>query len=175
MNRFSRVSGVLAYVTLLFASVLIVSALSFLALPDVSREILVDATPGLTSGSEISPRVLYGVHAAAWLVLGVNLFMLWHVYSLFCLYSQNETLSNRCGLHVRRIGLGLVLLPFAVTVYRAASSVLLSWHNAPGERELVLAIDVQTLGFAIGGVLLMLVGATIREATVIADENRSFV
>ncbi len=175
MTRISSVSGVLAYVTLGFAAVLIISAVALLALPDVSRNILVDTNPRLTTADVISAPVLYSVHAAGWLVLGVNLYMLWHIYSLFCLYSQNETLSNRCGSHVRRIGLGLILLPVTITVYRAVSSVLLSWHNAPGERELVVSIDVQALGFAIGGTLLMLVGATIREATAIAEENRSFV
>lgn len=175
MTRISRISGVLAYVTLAFASLLIISAVGLLVLPDLSREILVDTTPGLTTVDEITLPVLYGVHAAGWLVLGVNLFMLWHIYCLFCLYSQNETLSNRCGRHVRRIGLGLVLFPVAVTVYRAVSSVLLSWHNAPGERALIISLDVQALGFAIGGVLLMFVGATIREATAIAEENRGFV
>lgn len=175
MFPLARIAGVLSYATLFLMSVLVISALVFLIMPDLARDVLLGAMPGVPQDAEITLPLLYGLQAVAWGVLGLNLYVLWHIYALFCLYAMNETLSNRCGHHVRRIGIGLMLFPVAATLYRAAASVLISWNNGPGERELVLAIDVQGLGFAIGGALLVLIGTTIRQATAIAEENRGFV
>ncbi|WP_050930663.1 hypothetical protein [Aestuariivita boseongensis] len=175
MSNLPRIAGVLSYATLLLISILVISALVFLIMPDLARSFLLGSLPAGAPETAVTGPILYGVQAAAWVVLGVNLFVLWHIYCLSSLYAMRETLSDRCGHHVRRIGLGLILFPVVTTAYGALSSVLLSWHNPPGERELVLAINVQGLGFAIGGALLLLIGTTIRHATAIAEENRSFV
>ena len=175
MPRFSRFATILSYATLLLMSVLVVSAVIFLIMPQLAFDVLASQIPGQSADMPVTTPIIYGLQAAGWVVLGLNLYVLWHIYSLFSLYALDETLSDRCGFHIRRIGVGLILFPVATTVYRAVASVLLSWQNAPGERELVLAIDVQGLGFAIGGALLLLIGTTIRQATAIAAENRGFI
>jgi len=68
-----------------------------------------------------------------------------------------------------------MLLPVAAAFYGAVASVLLNWGNGPGARELTLAINVQGLGFVVGGALLMFVGTTIRRASEIAEDYKGFV
>jgi hypothetical protein len=175
MLSVKRSAALLSFVTLLLIGGLILAGATFLFMPELARDILVSAAP--VSRMDVPPGValLYGLQAAGWVVLGLNLFVLWHIHSLFRLYARGDALSSRCGLHLRRIGLGLMLLPPGATFYGIVSSVLLSWGNGPGARELAIAVNVQSLGFLVGGALLLFVGMTIREASEIAEENRGFV
>lgn len=175
MLSVKRSATVLSLATLVLMGALILAAVTVLIVPELARDILVDAAP--VSRMDVPPGVpvLYGLQAAGWVVLGLNLFVLWHIRNLFRLYSTGDALSIRCGLSLRRIGLGLMLLPLGMVFYGIVSSVLLSWNNGPGARELTLAVSVQSLGFVVGGALLLFVGTTIRDACDIAEENRGFI
>jgi hypothetical protein len=175
MPRVQRIASVLSYATLVLMSVLVLAAITFLIQPEMARDILLDAAPVGRMDVPPGAGTLYILQIAGWPVLMLNLVVLWNMYALFCLYAQGDALSPSCGAHLRRIGLGLIVAPFLVMVYGAIASVLLTWENAAGARELTLAIDSQGLGFVIGGALLLFVGMSMREAAALAEENKGFV
>lgn len=175
MTRVQRTAAILSYATLVVMSGLVLAANLFLIQPDLARDILVDAAPVTRMDAPPGTGTLYLLQIAGWPVLAVNLWVMWNMYGLFRLYESGDALSPPCALRLRRIGLGLIVLPLLVMAYGAFASVLLTWGNAPGTRELTLAIDVQGMGFVIGGALLLLVGQSMREAAALAEENRGFV
>ncbi len=175
MTGVKRTAAILSYATLGLIGLVLLAALVFLVRPDLARGVLIDASPVVRMDTPPGTGTIYAVQAVGWLVLAVILFVLWHIHGLFRLYAQGQALSDPGGRRLRWIGIGLMLLPVAVTIFGAASSVLLSWNNGPGAREVSLGINLQAIGFVIGGALLLFVGMTIREAAEIAEDNRGFV
>lgn len=88
---------------------------------------------------------------------------------------QATVLSHQAARHISRIGLGLFALALCPLLLVPAQSALLSLNNDPGARSVSLGISGADIGFLLGAVLLTLLGRALREAAVIADENRSFV
>ncbi|WP_130409457.1 hypothetical protein [Thalassococcus sp. S3] len=174
-QRIRRWSQVFAYVTLA-AMILIAGVfLLFLFRPALAYDVLVDAAPSVQVAGEIGVTTIYALLAVGALSVAVQLFLLWGMYRLFSLYAAGEALTGECGDCVSRIGAALLALPVASVIYGMASSVLLSWQNPEGQRELTIALSLHSIGFLIGGALLLMVGITIRQAAQVAEENRGFI
>jgi len=173
--RTRRWARALSNLTIVVMVALAGGVLAVLVQPELGRQILLDAAPVGSVDREISTGTIYALLAVGVLSVAVQLILFWNMNGLFRLYAAGDALSAACGDYVRRIGLALLVLPATMVIYGMAASVLLSWDNPVGERQLVVSINMQSMGFFIGGALLLLIGITIRQAADIAEENRGFV
>lgn len=107
--------------------------------------------------------------------LALILWTLWNAFWLFRAYRAGEVVSLEIGRRIRRIGGTLVAFPFVSTVTSVLTSVVVSWNNPEGQRQLVLSIGSDAIVLVVTGAMLMMVGWSMVEAARIADENRQFV
>jgi hypothetical protein len=107
--------------------------------------------------------------------LALILWTLWNAFWLFRAYRAGEVVSLEIGRRIRRIGGTLVAFPFVSTAASVLTSIVVSWNNPEGQRQLVLSIGSDAIVMVVTGAMLMMVGWSMVEASRIADENRQFV
>jgi len=155
---------------------LILLAICLFVVPDFTRSIIMDNMgDDLTIAAPPSLPIVYAVLLVGSITLAVQLFVVWHMRALFGLYAEGEALSRACAVHISKVGLGLLVFPLTAVLFDMAASVLLTMGNPVGERELVLSFDSDEIAGALGGALLLLIGAAMKEATRQAEENRAFI
>lgn len=113
--------------------------------------------------------------AVAALPVGLGIYGLYWLRRLFGLYRQGRIFSvdnSRClkAFAWTQIASGL-LQPFV----GAALSVIVSWHNPPGERVLAIEVGSNTVGTILFGLLILVIAWVMGEASRVADENAQFV
>jgi hypothetical protein len=117
------------------------------------------------------------VLAGAWDLVSIlaPLVALAHLWTVFGEYAQTRIFSVRAlrGLH----GFARWMLATAVLTppFRAVMSVIATWQNGPGRRELNLLVtsgDYLTLLFA---VVVLAICSVMVEAARIAEDNKGFV
>ena len=84
---------------------------------------------------------------------------------LFARYRQGEILSDPCALHVLRIGQSLVVLAGLGVLLPTLQRLALTFDNPPGARVLAIGLDSGSLGMALAGGLLVVIGWVMREAS----------
>ncbi|MEL7115280.1 MAG: DUF2975 domain-containing protein [Pseudomonadota bacterium] len=146
-----------------------------LALEPPNRFDLLASFEGFVVANPLPNSVIWGVTLLGFLPLLPVVFVLISMRRLFGFYRCGETLSLRCALAIKRIGLG-VLLTFVVGVLTHSLQVLaLTMPNAPGERSLSIAFNSNDFALLLTGGLLLLIGWVMGEAVAVAEENRGFV
>ena len=106
---------------------------------------------------------------------GIVLLGLQRLWVLFGEYAFGRVFSQRALLSLRGfarcvLGLGLLSPP-----YSALMSVIVSWHNGPGHRQLSLNISSDDYGMLLFGAALLAISSAMAEAARAAEENAGFV
>lgn len=107
--------------------------------------------------------------------LGLILWSLWNAFWLFRAYRAGDIVTVGIGRSIRRMGIALLAFPFATTVTNLLSTMVISWNNPEGQRQVVLSVSSESMIMAITGAILVMVGWSMVEAARIVDENRQFV
>lgn len=107
--------------------------------------------------------------------LGAVLYILFHVRGLFGLYRKDAILTQPSATRIHAIGKGLFVLALVGPLTYMLQTLILTWHNPVGQRTLVLAINKDVFGFALIGVLMVIIGRAMTEAARMAEENRTFI
>lgn len=106
---------------------------------------------------------------------GIGLYGLLHLRRTFLESASGRSFSRDSVDGFRRFAWAVLFYVVSVPIMKAALSVVLSFHNPPGQR--VLAIELSSndvIGLFLAG-LLVAVGHIFAEAQSIAEENASFV
>jgi len=107
--------------------------------------------------------------------LGLAVFGLWQIRSLFSAFSHGEIFSVKTATYIHRTGIVILLSPILNIVFGAISSVLLTYDNPTGSRQLAISMSSDAIGLVIIGGLLIVIGWTMREAAGLQEENKQFV
>ncbi len=105
----------------------------------------------------------------------IGLYGLAHLRRTFVESAAGHSFSKASVDGFRRFAWAVLFYVISVPVMKAALSVVLSFHNPPGQR--VLAIELSSndvIGLFLAG-LLVAVGHIFAEARALAEENASFV
>ncbi len=117
--------------------------------------------------------------ALLWLSLSLPLLsglqLLWHVWRLFGHYGAGRVFDLTSVRHLQWLGWGLLALAAARPLSHTLAVLALSWHNPPGQRQLVLGISTDHYTLLMLGLVLVAMARIMRESVRVAQENAEFV
>ena len=153
------------------ALVEIITPLDVLISPDETIDVAdlerrVDEVPFL---QRLGIAVLFGI-AVSLLALSI-----WNIRQVFKRFQRMEFFSPKTLANVISIGVWLILFAVFDLISDPIGSLILTFDLPPGERSVELTLDGAEIFCLILGALMLLFGWILREAALIADENRQFV
>lgn len=191
-NRLARIRGLSRWMRglLIAAAALLIAALVglwfFTSEAVLARSLY--SFLGVTAPAYTDPAVpvpLPRLHLGfAYRVLGFALFgvvaalalrAIAHAYAMFSDFSRGEVLTAVTARHLRGIALLVTVFSVAVPVLKTVLMLVLTLANGPGERQLMIGIDVSDILLGLLGGLLFTLAWAMEEAAQVAEENRGFI
>lgn len=121
----------------------------------------------------VDPFTLRIMMAVGLLAIAVQLYVLNAIRALFSLYACGIFLSEENGRAITQIGLGLIALPLVRFVLEPIWSILLTLGAE--DVEVSISISSSGVGLTLGGILMLMIGQSMFEATRMRQENEAFV
>jgi hypothetical protein len=109
------------------------------------------------------------------LPLVAGLMLLWHVWRLFGHYAAGRVFDLASVRHLQWLGWGLLTLAAARPLSHTLAVLALSWHNPPGQRQLLVAINSDHYALLMLGLVLVAMARIMRESVRVAQENAEFI
>jgi hypothetical protein len=107
--------------------------------------------------------------------LTVILVALRHLWQLFGEYLHSRIFSARALISLRGFARWTLAAAFWSPIYRAVLSVIATWNNGPGKRELNIELSSNDYLVLLLGVVLLAIASVMVEAARIAKDNEGFV
>lgn len=175
LQRIRRLSGVLVLVCWALVLLLPLAWLWYWITSDAAQLALQAHLPagGIQPGLPAWQRVVSALVNAVPMVcvlLGV-----WQVKQCFEAFAQGQVFTAHATAHLRRFAGWIAAAALAAILTVPVISVLLTLHNLPGERQLVISLSsdhVFTLFFA---AVVWLMADIMGQGQAVAEENASFV
>ena len=173
--RLLRLSGVMVWLTSVGIILVIVLTILAFAFSDWTRNLLlarlgqVGATLPVTPGT----RLIAGAIVA--IPVGVMVFGLWHVRTLFREFAAGRVFTESAARHLQIFGATVLAQAPLGPLTSAALTVGLTIANPPGQRMLAVSFSIHDYFALIVGGVLFAAASAMREAARLADENASFV
>ncbi|WP_341368235.1 hypothetical protein [Yoonia sp. BS5-3] len=168
----AKLAGILRGATIAAMVALPIAIIGGLLATPLTPELYMDT---VAASPETSTAQLIAVVALNLISPFILLLTLNEMRILFEAYQRGEVLTDRSAKLIQRIGQGFLALAIIPFVLRPIQSVLLTWNNPPGGRSLAIGLDSDMLFFALSGGLIIVIGWAMREASVVASENKAFV
>ena len=130
---------------------------------------------GFAVSAEATPLQIAAALAVGAVPLLILLWTLLQMRRLFAGLAEGAVFTCATARHIRRTGQGFLALALSPVLTGPAQSVLLSWANPPGQRQLALTLGSDMLGYALVSGLLIVIGWAMAQAAEIEAENRAFV
>jgi len=181
LTRIRRVSGIMKWVVtvvlavILFFGVIITISI---ALPNefmIAADDTLDVADVERNLREVPQLQRVGIAALAAIAFTLLMIAGWNIRQVFNRFQQMEFFSPKTLANV--IAFGTWLIAFAVfdLISDPLGSFILTLDLPPGERQVDITLDGGEIFFLVLGALMLLFGWILREAALIADENRQFV
>lgn len=100
------------------------------------------------------------------------MFGIYSLKKLFNLYEREVVFSSQNAEYILKFGYNLIAWVAAKFVFVALISIALTINNVTGERMLVIQVDVSDIAMLISGLVVILISWTMREAAIMADEQK---
>jgi hypothetical protein len=172
--RFRRIALTARWMVAAGAALFCVNALGTWLFPDYAVHII----DSLVSTHVLAPlagwaRVAY----VLWDIpsLAVILVALWRLWQLFGEYLHSRIFSARALASLLGFARWTLVAAFWSPVYRAVLSVIVTWNNGPGKRQLVINFSSDDYFLLLVGVVLLAIASVMVEAARIAEDNEGFV
>lgn len=107
--------------------------------------------------------------------VGLLAFALFAVAEVFSVFAKGEWFVASIGQQLHRFGLALALYGATCPLMRTLMALLVTWNNPPGQKLLLIGFNGNDFVLALVGVLILLLGYAMREASRIADENSQII
>lgn len=133
---------------------------------------------------EVMPEMTYATPdvltlAVLWASLSLpllaGLFLLWHVWRLFGHYAVGRVFELAAVRHLQWLGSGLLFLSAARPLSHTLAVLVLTWHNPPGQRQLLVGISSDHYTLLMLGLVLVAMARIMRESARVAQENAEFI
>lgn len=105
----------------------------------------------------------------------IGLFMLWQAWQLFGAYGRGQVFGAPAIAPVRRLAWALVVSAVLRPLSTTLGMLLLTWHNPPGRRQLVVSVSWEDYLCVMFGGLLVAMAWAMTEASRIEQDNAGFV
>lgn len=120
----------------------------------------------------LTVAVLWG---ALSLPLLAGLFLLWQVWRLFGHYAAGRVFELAAVRHLQWLGSGLLVLAAFRPLSHTLAVLALTWHNPPGQRQLLVGISSDHYTLLMLGLVLVAMARIMRESARVAQENAEFI
>jgi hypothetical protein len=107
--------------------------------------------------------------------LAIILVVLLRLWQLFGEYLHSRIFSARALTSLRGFARWTLVAAFWSPVYRAVLSVIVTWQNGPGKRELTVDLSSDDYLMVLVGVVILAISSVMAEAARIAEDNEGFV
>lgn len=107
--------------------------------------------------------------------VALGLFALWQAWHLFSAYGRGVVFGPQASARLRVLGRCFVGAAVLRPATHTALMLVLTWHNPPGKRQLVLAVSSDDYLCLLFGGLLLAVSWAMAEARRLEQENAGFV
>ena len=172
--RFHRIARFARALVLAGGALFALNALGTWLFPDYATHVIqsqVDVKiAGPLTASTRAVYVLWDLPSLA--VILVALLRLWQ---LFGEYLHSRIFSARALTSLRGFARWTLVAAFWSPVYRAVLSVIVTWQNGPGKRELTINLSSDDYLMLLLGVVLLAISSVMAEAARIAEDNEGFV
>ncbi len=114
---------------------------------------------------------------ALWTLLPTALVLLalQRLWRLFGEYGQARVFSPRALLGLRGFARCLLAMALVSPVYGAVLSVIATWMNGPGKRQLNVSVSSDEYAMLLVGAVLLAISSVMAEAARVAEDNAGFV
>ena len=107
--------------------------------------------------------------------LAMILMTLYRLWQLFGEYLQLRVFGEDALSSLRSAARWILAAAVYSPIYRAGLSVIVSWQNGPGRRELTVNLGSDDYLMLVTGVVLLAISSVMVEAARIAKDNEGFV
>lgn len=123
----------------------------------------------------MTPALRLLAFLASMITAGLVVYAFWQIRLLFGLYERGAIFTEDNARILKRIAWAVVVTAPASVLKGSAMSVLLSWNNGPGQRELAVSLGTGELFALFAGVILLVISWVMGQAQAVWEENRQFV
>ena len=174
-DRLRRFSKAMAMLTTLGMLLIAIAMIAVFLVPDWTRNLLLARLGQAGHDLSLSPERLIAAAAITAVPVGVLLFGLWQVRTLFLNFVDGHVFTLASARLLRNFAGSVLAQAILGPISSTALMLAFTLDNPPGNRQLVITLSSQDyLALIVGGVLLA-VSWVMVEATRIADENASFI
>ncbi len=173
-QRFRRVARFVRGLILVGAVLLVANTVVAWFAPDYALKLIKTETDVQILGPlTLQTRVLY----ALWDLLTSAVFLtaLAHLWNLFGEYLHARVFSVRALASLRGFARWMLVAAVAAPVARALLSVIATWQNGPGHRQVVLNLSSDDYTMLLFGVVILAISSVMADAARIAEDNEGFV
>ncbi len=125
--------------------------------------------------AEIPQMQRVGLSVLTAIAIGILLVAGWNMRQVFKRFQDMEFFAPKTLANVIAFGVWLIAFGVYDLFSDPIGSLVLTYDYPPGKRALDISIDGGEFSFLILGSLMLLFGWILREAALIADENRQFI
>ena len=90
-------------------------------------------------------------------------------------FRTHDPLSLKSAKSVRFLGITIILYALSKIATFSLVVIALTYDNPPGTKEFAIAVDTHTLVTLMIGVIIVVIGHMLTEATRVAEENKQFI
>ncbi len=103
------------------------------------------------------------------------LYGLWNLRALFSCYAGGDVFGGAPSRYIRNVGFAMILNAVLTVFTYSLGSLLLTFDNPKGQRQLVVSLSSDLFFVFLTGGLLLVIGHVLHEAARINNENRQIV
>ncbi|WP_298611466.1 hypothetical protein [uncultured Thiothrix sp.] len=176
MSAFNpRMARWLAMVTRVFISLVLLLNMLGWFIPEAAEVIARNITTLTTEPISLTTRAL----VLGWLIstfqLGILTVGFWSMAAVFQLFAQDDYLHPNIGKQVQCFGKSLVLFGTLSPFMRTLLALVITLDNPEGQQILMVRLVTNDFVIILVGILLIMLGYALKQAAVIAEDNRQIV
>lgn len=171
----SRLKHWLAPVAKVIALLLLVSNALLWWLPDGQAILLKNLSTLTSEDIQLTPLTLGIGWGISTLHLLVMVWGIWSMASVFRLLAQGDYFDTGVALHLRRFGVALLIVGATNPLVRLLMILAVTFTNPEGHRAIAISIVMNDILVVLIGILMVMLAHALKEAAVIAEDNRQIV
>lgn len=178
MNKIQRTSR---YLRWLFTGLMVITPILYVAfwffVPDVIKQ------DDFIMGFNVIPSQLIVVHPLTTMLrllgltisiipMSITLLLYANLVTLFLMYERGYYFNLQNVSVIKRIGVYLLLGEILRPLEEAATTLLLTWQNGPGQRALLISLKGNNIVVIITGIMIILISWIIAEGHRLSEDQR---
>jgi hypothetical protein len=175
LQRIRRNSRLMAWACVLIIMALPVALAAYWSTVTSTELAVQGSLPSLAIQQQLLPWQRWSAGATMAVPLALMLVGVWQARLCFAHFAQGLVFTAQVARYLRNAAAFMAIAGVAAVVCGAAASVILTWTNAPGTRQLSIAFSsnhIFTLFFA---ALIWMMADVIAKGRALVEENESFV